>query len=51
MCSLYTHVACWLCEKYLQCGSHVCSVSYMYNDTGSSNLISNTIEIITPEHI
>ena len=26
---LYAHVACWLCELYLECGSHNCSVIYV----------------------
>ena len=26
---LHAHVACWPCELYLECGSHICSVVYV----------------------
>ena len=34
MLGLYTHVACWLCELYFECGSYIYSaiyIQYVYN--------------------
>ena len=28
---LYDHIAYWLCELYLQCGSHICLAIYVYS--------------------
>ena len=43
---LYTYIACWMSELYLQCGSYICSVlcvKYLHSDphclVNSSNLI------------
>ena len=42
MLGLYAHLAWWLCDLHLQCGSNICSViyaKYVKSDTGSGHWV------------